>query len=71
MVTVTKKPIEAYTVLIELDLEAAEVLLKVVEHVGGSPQGPRRHTDTIHAKLRSIGVNDDSVQTPEGSIYFI
>lgn len=59
-----------YTVNLTLNEHEVEVLLKITEHVGGNPNGPRGAVDRIRNALRGLGVDASDTLEADGSIYF-
>ena len=50
-------------IVLELSGKEAGVLLKVLENIGGNPQGPRGAIDSISSALKRLGI----VATVSGS----
>jgi hypothetical protein len=60
---------EIKTVSLELSMEDASVLTKVLHNVGGNPSGLRSVIDRITESLATAGIEPMKTKT-EGSIYF-
>lgn len=75
---VVVKAVEEEVKLIDLTLteEEATFLALIMSRIGGDPQGPRKHQETIQDALMSAGVNwsaepaQDMGYTLTGSMYF-
>lgn len=44
-------------VSLELDMETAEILVDVLNNVGGPPEGPRGKMDELLNLLRNLGIS--------------
>ena len=58
--------------LLGLTQAEVEVLRVILDRIGGDPNGPRGHADTINEALADagIGVVDIAVDNDAGAIYF-
>ena len=76
MATATKAPVIGYRLTLELSQKEAEVLVMVLNRVGGAPSGSRGKAEGILLALKKAGVQysetgkGDPIGETDRAIYF-